>query len=513
MWNESVLNRQQVLGVFVVLSFIYVFPIVHADYAYIDDNWRSLLLAEGDWISQGRVLLNVLYQVLTFTAGTTNIFPLPLFISLLVIALAMSRLTLRYFPAPTLSSCLVVLPVLCNPFFLGNLTYQYDGPGMVLAVAACIYAVTIKAKSTIITHGAAVILLAVTLSLYQLTVALFIALSSIEFMWNIKNSVQLREAFCAAAQRLLQCLGGGVLYFISAYQWVNNERGDFQAVNADGFTTVSTKFLYAMDKIQQLVTPGNAAVIYFILLVACVGFGLLVRSLLQRHAALWGKIAALVVCLAIVPLLVVCVPGAMLFVAEPNLDARNFIAFAGVIVLLFWLVHEALGRWRAVSRLILIVPVLCMFSFSYAYGQILVAKKELEFAMAQYIAKDIVSQDSLNAVNVIYFIGPSTNGNWLPRGHAAMTFMPVLRYILSSSNTVLHSQVFTRFGINNVVDGGRDTLAALVATYGARPPLVETRFYSLYVFEHWAAIVMKDIVVPEDHRPLVKAHYGRLDFN
>lgn len=78
MWNEPVLTKKQVVVFFSVVSLIYVYPVIRADYAYIDDSWRSLLLAGDGWKNQGRILLEVLHKFLTFTGGTTNIFPLPL---------------------------------------------------------------------------------------------------------------------------------------------------------------------------------------------------------------------------------------------------------------------------------------------------------------------------------------------------------------------------------------------------------------------------------------------------
>ena len=63
----------------------------------------------------------------------------------------------------------------------------------------------------------------------------------------------------------------------------------------------------------------------------------------------------------------------------------------------------------------LVVPTLLMFSLCYAYGQVIIAKKELAFAMAGFIARDIVSQQALRGVKTFYYIGPRTGGNWLPR--------------------------------------------------------------------------------------------------
>ena len=122
MWVDKKLNAREVVLMFAVLSLAYVYPIIHADYAYVDDNWRSLLLAQHAWRDQGRILIEWLHEALTFGSGTTNIFPLPLLLSIGFLVMAMSRLTWWYFQEPTVSSTLIVFPLLGSPFFLGNLT-------------------------------------------------------------------------------------------------------------------------------------------------------------------------------------------------------------------------------------------------------------------------------------------------------------------------------------------------------------------------------------------------------
>ena len=46
MWADRVLTKKEVFYFFLVASMFYVFPIIHADFRYIDDNWRSRRTAE-----------------------------------------------------------------------------------------------------------------------------------------------------------------------------------------------------------------------------------------------------------------------------------------------------------------------------------------------------------------------------------------------------------------------------------------------------------------------------------
>lgn len=498
MWAEKALSRKEVLVFFLVMSFVYVYPIVYADYAYIDDNWRSLLGAQEAWRNQGRILIEWLYEVFTFGSGTTNIFPLPLLFSIALLAVAMSRLTFWYFSTPFMSSCLVVLPVLCNPFFLGNLTYQYDGPAMVLAVVSVIYAVTCKIENISTRVLVVAVLLAITLSLYQLTVALFVGFCILEFYLGVKNKMAVHGILLLLCQRAAQLLSGGLIYFLTAYQLSVDSRGHLSRFDEHWFDEVARKFIFAMDKLSLLVVPGNAWLCAAILAVAFVGYVIFMKNIFALKGGWFGKGVVAMLYFLGVPVLVLIVPGMMLFLTEINLDARNYIAFSAVLIFLMMLNYDVLGHLHSKFRLVLAVPVLFMFSFSYMYGQVIIAKKELEFSLAQYVAYDLISNETLWAVDKFYYVGPTMDGNWLPRGHAAMTYMPLLRYILSGSNTLLHPQFLTRMGINNVVQGQREVFEATV-TADNEQPVVDRRFYSIYSRRGSAFIVMKDSFGPENY--------------
>lgn len=494
---EKVLSKNEVLGILLFLSLVYVFPIIRADYAYVDDNWRSLLLADDGWRTQGRVLLEWLNKFLAFNGSALNIFPLPLLIATCAMALAMTRLVFHYFPQPRLVACLVVFPLLGNPFFLGNISYQFDGPGMMLAVVAAIYAVTCEHKSALLRGVASALLVVVILSLYQPIISVFVGLCLVEYLWNIRNRKSAREILSRMVERVLQLLVGGALYYLTAYQMANNKRGDIVLFDQQWIEVARDKFLFSMDRVMELINSGNALLAVVLLLVASVGFAWLVKDIRALAGRRGEKMLVLGIGLCTIPVLVISVPGVMLFVAEPFLDARNFVSFSVILLLIFLLAHECLGRLWHGLRLLLIIPVLWMFSFCYAYGQVIIAKKELETAMATYVAHDLIATPELRDTNVIYYVGPRTNGNWLPRGHGAMISMPTLRYILSNANIVLHPQFLTRLGINNVVDGSREVFEAALLASGNPSPMLERKFYSFYVTKAGSFIVMKEITDSE----------------
>ncbi|WP_260959265.1 glucosyltransferase domain-containing protein [Pseudomonas citri] len=494
MWSEKILGKREVLVFFICTSLVYIFPFVHADYAYVDDNWRSLLLADESWRTHGRLLLEGLTKFLAFNNATINIFPLPLLIATLAVALAMCRLTWWYFPQPGLAACLVVLPMLCNPFFLGNITYQYDGPGMMLALAAAISAVTLDIRNIYFRGLSSAMLVVVILSLYQLTITVFVGLIFVECVWGVRNKKAPLDVLWIFFQRVLQLAVGGVVYYLTIFQMAISRRMDSTFSDPQWLDGMSRKFVFSIDKVLELVTAGNLYFSVVLLLVAGVGYVWLMISVLQLNGRRREKALVFLVCLCVIPVLIVGIPGAMLLAAEPHLEARNYLGFSVVLFLLFLLNYEFLGRvWHGL-RLLLIIPVLCMFSFCYAYGQVIVAKKEFEMALATFVAYDIVTTPELREANIFYLITRRGEGNWLPSGQGTMSYMPVLRYILSDSNKLLYPHFLTRLGINTVVDGERQVFEAALSASKTSQPLLDRKFYSIYVTEAGNYILMKNIV-------------------
>lgn len=142
---------------------------------------------------------------------------MPLLLAGTAAALALARLVRHYFVAPTASAVLVVLPLWYQPFFLQNLSYQYDGPTMALALAACVLAITLEPGSwRQILCGA--LLVAVALAFYQISLNVFAGLCGVEVMRQVMLGKRCGQVWRHALGRLGQALGGCALYGLTAYQ-------------------------------------------------------------------------------------------------------------------------------------------------------------------------------------------------------------------------------------------------------------------------------------------------------
>lgn len=491
------LTIREVFWFFLLTTGIYIFPIIHADYLFYDDQWRALSLPDNAWVTQGRLWVDLLYRILTFTHGTPNIFPLPLLLASLAMAWALSRLTLHFYPKPDIGRCLVALPLWYSPFFLGNLTYQYDGPAMTLAVVAVIGAFTFRTRHSLLNLVLPGILISVALGLYQSVLGVFIGLCAVDLLRRLTQQQPFHALLSGVLRQVLQLLAGAVFYYLTCYQFYASDRGVLLAFDAHWTAIVLERLDKAMALMGLLITEGNWWFVMILLLAAGAGYVLAGWRIVVARESIAGKFGVFVLYVATLPVLFIAVPGIRLLFVDSGIDARNLMGFTTVLVCLFFLSHQVLERILPRLGLFLCIPLLGMLSFAYAYGQVLNAKKELELSIVHDIGYDLTSRAPLREIRRFYLIGPGPTGNWIPGSHGAMTRMPALRFILSDMDQMVIAERLPRIGITQVAGWwARKDFKSAVAD---KPHVqwVDNRFYQIYQVGDEGYIVLTKITEPE----------------
>lgn len=485
-WFERVLSRQEVLWFFLAASFIYIFPLVLADLFYNDDSWR-MLVAAGNWGDDGRPVITLFHQLMSFGWQTPDLFPLPLFVATAGIAVALRALTFFYFKQPTFTCCLVVLPIWYNPFFLQNLSYRYDGPAMALAMAALVYAMTYRSEKTWRSLWVPAVFIALALATYQLLLCFFIALCCVEV---IRLSTQHRSSpliFSFVARAALQVAIGLLIYYATAYQWMNNSRQGLVTLDDSGWQEVVSRWLLLVHELAGMLNEGTRLLAGAGLVLATIGY-LVGAVLILRRLESGGRNAALLVLyLMAVVVLLLCVPGVAVFFSQYVSSARMLISVGALLVLLMFLSHWLLARIHRRLELLLVIPVLAMLSFSYGYGRVLSLQKQQEDSVMTMLAYD-VSHSPLREVNSLY-LKPDLLANWLPAACGLFTAMPAYRYIFESGYTVL-PEMLPRVGIVNV-HVVKDPAVFVAIDRGDYRPVGGSSFYDLYLINGSGYIVMK----------------------
>jgi len=490
--NIRVLDRRMVkrdvVMFFVGAVYVYIIPFLLADYRYIDDNWRSLTAGTA-WTEQGRVLNELFYNVLTFSSGAPDIFPLPLLIVSLIVAYALANLTLHYYEEVNISRCLVVLPIWYNPFFLQNLSYQYDGPAMALSMVAVIYAVTVRMQST----GAQLLfsggMVAAGMALYQPSINVFCGLCCIEVFRAVNDGKSFGFLRSLTGWKIAQLGMGLMIYYLTAYQLMSSERTALLALNGNAIDQVISNFSEVTSKIKLLFIGGNFWLFWSLLILASAGWGVVIFRVLRRSEALLKTLGLIIICILTVGIPLVFVSGIALVFKDFNEGARTLIGFSIVLVLLLYLSGQFLERVHSRLSILLAIPLLSMLSLSYAYGRVVSVQKEFGLSAVFALEHDLVSHKELRDAKRVY-MAINYSDHWLPAGSGSVRTLPILNYILNV-NFFMLSENLARVGITNVVREQERRNATLVG-YGGYVPMVDSKFYNIYLIGDYGFIVMKE---------------------
>lgn len=486
------LSQNKMLTFYMGAVFVFIAPLILADYLYIDDNWRAQI-AGMRWEGEGRLLVDWFYQGLSFTRGAPNLFPLPLLISGAAMSFALRALTNHYFFKPAFVACLVVLPLWYSPFFLQNLSYQYDGPATVLGVVAMIYAIAFRHPSVVVRAVVSTLCIAIGLSFYQMVINIYIGLWCIELIRAANECKGLRVSVVLLLEKFLQFLLGVMLYWLTAYQFITSGRTTLREFNSGWAEKLLSDGHLAAQRVALLYNDGNAWLCWALLIIACAGFGRVIYRVLRMHASLLHKLVVAGGCLLAVALVMVSIPGLALIFSFYDDGARLMMGMSSAFVLIFYLNYQALTvshpRWAGW----LIIPLIAMLSFSYAYGRVLNSQKVLSNSILQNIAYDVMSNKGLKDVERYHMVINDSRG-WLAGADGAYKMIPALKYVLNVDYLVLAEMLPRSTGTTNISNFGKKTAGRfLYDIYTRETPLVDNKFYSIYIDGPDAYIVMKRV--------------------
>lgn len=486
-WLDRELSAVQARWFFFLAVLAFALPFILADYRYVDDNWRSELDVQRAWRFEGRILAELFYRLMTFSGVTADIFPLPLLLACVAMAFGLAALVRHYFIEPRLGHCLVVLPLWFCPMWLGNLTYQYDGPTMTLSLVAAIYAVVWRGRNTLLNILVPGLILGVALCFYQVTVNVFIGLCCLELIRSVRFQLPTASAFALLGRQLCQLVIGLVIYYATAYQLMQTNRTGMLPFNAEGAGELGLRLGLIVHKVSLFLTPGNTWMWVALAVLAGIGY-LWVAARLLRSVGVAG-LGSLVLYVLALPVMALSVGGMILPFADFTLEARTLMGLAPVLVLLFYLAQFFLSRVHARLEWLLVLPLLCMLSLAFVYGRVLQAQKDLERTLAHDLHHDITNLPELRDKQPIYWTSTDCSGSWLPALSGTLENLPALRFVLSLKPCEMST-------VENLTDlhlEANDELFSQLMVQGQGQRLVDNQYYDIWLLNGYGYVSLKPV--------------------
>ena len=484
-------NLRVFVAAFAVNSFACL-PLIFANRPLLDDMGRSM---EGylDWAADGRPLASVLFYLINLGKPAVNVAPLGQILALAILAAACVSLSAAFRVRNPIQAAIGTLPLGANPYFLNNLSYQFDAPSMAAAVLCAVMAANTLTKAGGVRFSSGLLLIA-ALMLYQPAACTFLVI--------IFFSIAIRS-----------------FHQENGFSFIFKKLGELLAVSivSVGFYILAVSFklnVYAIEngsawKLDEAV-PGvwkNLSNYWW-------------RIYEDWHTDFAALAAGLVIATALGSLLVsgpsrgvsqrvmaaTCVIGAILFSLGPLLllgdlnllKPRIFLGLGAVLAvssLQVLRVTSIGGAPRGVFNAILRLPVYglaySLIVIAYATAAAAAAQKEFEDSFLSRVAYDIDSVSNATT-HTIGFIGSPPISPIL--ANTGRKYPAVLRIVPNpiADNWYWGHRKMQFYGVALGYGEVPDKLADLIRA-GKLPPALSRLQYDIYIHDELAIVRFKSV--------------------
>lgn len=399
-WLKLNKHYQRIFYALTALFGIYVLPIILADRYYQDDLSRSLRGITG-WTNDARPLTEWIMKWLCGGSPIGDIAPLPLLLSVVILAYALTL----YFRQnmPDTSSVWMLLSigflVISNPYFLSNLSYRYDCFTMVLALCAAIlsYAIPDKLIPWKV-FGLSFIMCIIILTTYQPCIGMYIALGCLELFFMLLIS---EIDWMRLIMRFLALVAGVLIYyFVIMKHYVTGgswQQSAYQLSLGDDtglFSAVSQNLNSLLKLLGKYVDSVPFPIILLFLTLTAIGMIAACLTIVRSG----GKLKIWVILYTLLlPLFIPAGSLLPLLVLTPtkfSVSTHTLIALCSCGLWVGIMIRFIADKAKTLTILLLIPCLVFNMTFVYTYGNASKSQKQYEEYMTYNIVRDI---DTINA--------------------------------------------------------------------------------------------------------------------
>lgn len=438
---------------FAWLCALFAYPVIAADILHRDDLWRisSGLYA---WAQHGRPMADFATQILTLGGpNVTNVAPFSqiVFALCLLLAFAVTSTFLRreYGSPFALPPAVLFL----NPFFLGNILYQYDSLGMGLAIALTAVAFVMVSRFEPLRFAYSVVIMAVVLALYQPILNLFIGLTALQISVITSRGPDLRAMLHALALRASQFVAGYVCYYIVIGLPLGSvsTRSETVSLNGEGFASVVEtvgRFILFAWQFMQSKSPVFSVLMYSFVILGVVSFAVVIARSSRKLVTSLGILFALVIS-------ILSFFGPLMLIEDMPVVYRTVPSSAAPLAVLAVFLCTSRVFWPVVAAP-LFVSVLLSFQTMAAYK----SQRAFDAFVARQVASDLNSEQATDAAIFTFGAVPVA-----PHAMLAHQLHPMIRDLTEPAKHWIFESLLIQHGLTNTV-----------ALWSNQRPAVEKRF-------------------------------------
>lgn len=371
-----------------IAGLVYILPIIIAGRMFNDDIGRA---TEGytKWGVNGRPLSDWIMEGLSFGFPISNLSPFTIIIALLITVLCGALLAEHFGVEDKAKRNILALSFIISPFYLENLSYQFDSLPMALSLLFASLAFTIQGKFRPLAGCAfGTVLLIGTMCLYQPSINIYIILVCFAAILAGVNSES--GILITALYRAFSLLVAQVIYslaivpaFIEGDYNTNHSIMITEKPDPVGLLFSNIQAFY--DRVSNsLDTTSCVIAVALVVLLSLIWM----KSLFTRNTnknKLNFALDKLTILIAL-PVIFICIAGPLLLLYKPVTNPRVLLGVNAIVFIGVFCATYLLSRYW---KYLMIVPMVYAFSLSAVYGNASTMQKRLDEFRAIVIAKDI----------------------------------------------------------------------------------------------------------------------------
>lgn len=390
------LQEKKSLYITLILSVVYVIPLIIADYDYLDDYGRNLF--GYGWQHDGRFIATLLSKIWSLNTDTFSIFPFSTILSALILGFTGYLLTHLFNIEKDKTIKWSSLLIVTMPTFLGNLVFKFDCLPMSLSLLVVVLPYLFY-NSWFKFFIASVVGIFLSLGLYQsgatcyfIVGSLFLIKELLRFDWKL-----FLNRFCTyIASFIIAFLGYLAVVKLGKLPVSNRTETIF---GKDHFLDLLTaNNVIFMQRINVLLKSGSYT--YIILFFIALSF-LGALYYIYNNRRNFKRLAVLIPVFLILLVNLWLVSSVNIILKESYWDLRTFCGLGFLLINISFFQNYLKGRIVCLSRFVTFLVVAFSFVLMAQFGRILTNQNQFQHAIANNIANNFKDE----TIRKVGFIG------------------------------------------------------------------------------------------------------------
>lgn len=370
--------RVRPIVVMVGIYLVALFPLIRANYSYVDDIGRIYTGRPGwgyfsRYISE--LLSHVIHANLFYLADISPLTQL-LAIGVLVVASVMVIFSIRGTMNVSLGDTVAVLPLGLSPYFLECISYKFDSPYMAISILASVFPLLFRKRSKFAYSFSIIVGMLVMCMTYQVASGIFpmlvVLLTFLMWCQGREGKKTTRECGVFVFQSAISYLAGVGIYFLFIMKHVD----DYVSNGMGNFFEILSHYQYYCRLVWNDFEKG------WLLLIILLTIWFICTAVIESAQ---NKVATFFLAMIAVFIMFLFSFGLYPLLKSPLFEPRAMYGF-GAYMVCIGVGNQAKNRKRWCTRILTFMLSWCFVVFACAYGNSLTVQQEYEdFRVAEVI--------------------------------------------------------------------------------------------------------------------------------